>query len=71
LNATLAALYAKRFVDLLAALAAAANQTTEDQQDVAAGIIPTSLRSDALHLNDQGYAIAAAAWVSATIAMGW
>ncbi|MFK0329580.1 SGNH/GDSL hydrolase family protein [Rhizobium sp. NPDC090275] len=71
LNATLANMHTTRFVDLHAALAAAANQTTEDQQDVAAGLIPRSLRSDALHLNDQGYAIAAAAWVSATTAMGW
>lgn len=71
LNADLAALYTTRFVDLHAALTAAANQTTEDQQDIAAGIIPRSLRADALHLNDQGYAIAAAAWVSATTAMGW
>ncbi len=71
LNGALADLYPARFVDIYAALTAAANQTTEDQQDVAAGIIPTSLRSDALHLNDQGYAIAAAAWVSATTAMGW
>ncbi|MDM9648145.1 SGNH/GDSL hydrolase family protein [Rhizobium sp. S163] len=71
LNATLATLYATRFVDLYAALVVAANQTTEDQQDIAAGIIPRSLRADALHLNDQGYAITAVAWVSATLAMGW
>jgi hypothetical protein len=71
LNTTLAALYATRFVDLHAALTAAANQTTEDQQDIAAGLTPRSLRSDSLHLNDQGYAIAAAAWVAATMAMGW
>ncbi|MFS2153941.1 SGNH/GDSL hydrolase family protein [Rhizobium sp. Rhizsp42] len=71
LNANLAALYTTRFVDLHAALTAAANQTTEDQQDIAAGLAPRSLRADALHLNDQGYAIAAAAWVTATTAMGW
>jgi len=71
LNTALATLYATHFVDLHAALAAAANQTTEDQQDIAAGLVPRSLRADALHLNDQGYAIAAAAWVSATLAMDW
>ncbi len=71
LNATLAVLYTTRFVDLHAVLSAAANQTTEDQQDIAAGLVPRSLRADALHLNDQGYAIAAAAWVSATTATGW
>jgi lysophospholipase L1-like esterase len=71
LNTTLAALYATRFVDLHAALAAAANQTIGDQQDIAAGLIPRSLRTDALHPNDRGYVIAAAAWVSATTAMGW
>ena len=56
---------------LLAALIAAAGQTADDQQDAAAGLIPRSLRSDALHLNDAGYAIVAAAWVAGTIAMGW
>ncbi|MBO9125305.1 MULTISPECIES: SGNH/GDSL hydrolase family protein [unclassified Rhizobium] len=71
LNADLATLYTTRFVDLHAALTAAANETTWDQQDIAAGLVPRSLRADALHLNDQGYAIAAAAWVSATLAMGW
>jgi lysophospholipase L1-like esterase len=71
LNAALSRRYSQRYVDLLAALVAAAGQTTDDQQDAAAGLIPRSLRSDALHLNDAGYAIVAAAWVAGTIAMGW
>jgi hypothetical protein len=71
LNATLATRHQQRHVDLLAALIAASDQTAGDQQDAAAGLVPRSLRSDALHLNDQGYAIIAAAWVAATIAMGW
>ncbi len=71
LNAALSTRYRQRYIDLLAALIAAAGQTTADQQDAAAGIIPRSLRSDALHLNDAGYAIVAGAWVAGTIAMGW
>jgi lysophospholipase L1-like esterase len=71
LNATLAARYQQRYVDLLAALASASNQTADDRQDVTAGLVPRSLRSDTLHLNDQGYAITAAAWVAAVIAMDW
>jgi lysophospholipase L1-like esterase len=71
LNAALSTRYRQRYVDLLAALIAAAGQTADDQQDAAAGLIPRSLRSDALHLNDAGYAIVAAAWVAGTIAMGW
>jgi hypothetical protein len=71
INAALATGYHQRYVDLLGALIAAASQTVGDQQDAAAGLVPRSLRADGLHLNDQGYAVVAAAWVSATMAMGW
>ncbi len=71
LNADLAVRYGSRYVDLHAALVAAANITTGDQADIAAGLVPRSLRSDGLHLNDAGYAVVAAAWVDATLAMRW
>ncbi|EPE97306.1 SGNH/GDSL hydrolase family protein [Rhizobium grahamii] len=71
LNAALKTVYQNQFVDLRAALQSAANQTSGDQEDVATGLVPRSLRADAIHLNDQGYAVVAAAWAGATIAQGW
>ncbi|PKP69094.1 MAG: hypothetical protein CVT82_12610 [Alphaproteobacteria bacterium HGW-Alphaproteobacteria-4] len=67
LNANLAALYRTHFVDLLGALQAHAGGTPGDIADLAAGIVPRSLRSDAIHLNDAGYAIVAAAFTAAGI----
>ena len=71
LNAILATVYEDRFVDLHAALQSSGDGTVGDEQDVAAGLVPRSLRADAIHLNDQGYAVVAAAWAGATIAKGW
>lgn len=70
-NAQLAATYGTRFVNLLAALKAGANGSAEDTADIAQGLVPRSLRSDHLHLNDAGYASVAAAFHSAHLAMGW
>lgn len=71
LNASLASTYGSRFVDLMAILQAANDGSANDLADIAAGYTPRSLRSDAVHLNDAGYAIVAAAWKNATVAMGW
>ncbi len=71
LNTSLATVYGDRFVDLHAVLQSSADGTPGDQQDVAAGLVPRSLRTDAIHLNDAGYAVVAAAWANATIAKGW
>ena len=71
LNAQLASAYGTRFVNLLTALAAGANGSPEDTADVAAGLVPRSLRSDHLHLNDAGYARVATAFHAAHLAMGW
>ncbi len=65
LNADLAAAYGARFVDLVAALQAAGNGSDGDNIDIAAGHIPRSLRSDAIHLNDAGYAVVATAMAAA------
>jgi len=70
-NATLAATYGSRFVDVFAALAGANDGSPADLADVAAGHTPGSLRSDAIHLNDGGYAIVAAAFKARNDAMGW
>ncbi len=71
LNTQLAASYAGRYIDLLAPLHAAGNGTADDNADIAAGFVPRSLRADAIHLNDTGYAVVAAKWAEATLAMGW
>ncbi|MDM9626074.1 SGNH/GDSL hydrolase family protein [Rhizobium sp. S152] len=71
LNTELAASHAGRYVDLLSVLHAAGDGTTEDSADIATGLVPRSLRADAVHLNDRGYAIVAAAWAEATLARGW
>jgi lysophospholipase L1-like esterase len=70
-NALLARTYGRRFVDIGAALAAAANGSAEDAADVTAGFPPRSLRVDQLHLNAAGYAIVAKAWHDATIVLGF
>lgn len=72
LNAELATLYGARYVDILGALQAANDGSANDLADVAAGYTPRSLRDGGVvHLNDAGYAIVAATWISAHQAMGW
>lgn len=71
INATLAQLYGKHFVDLPAALAAGGDGSAEDVADVAAGITPRSLRIDALHLNARGNVIVAKAFHDATLKLGF
>ncbi|MDM9622456.1 SGNH/GDSL hydrolase family protein [Rhizobium sp. S96] len=71
LNSELLRRYGPHYVDLHTALLAAGNGSALDEEDRAARIVPRSLRSDPIHLNDQGYAIVAEAWVAATLAMGW
>lgn len=70
LNADLAALYGPRFVDLRA-MAIAAGDPVADSADIANDVIPASLRSDGVHLNDAGYSLVAQAFHAATIARGW
>lgn len=69
LNADLTSLYGSAFVDLLTPLQDAGDGSPDDNADIAAGIIPRSLRSDATHLNDAGYAIVAAAMYAAELAV--
>lgn len=71
LNADLAGLYGRRFVDLRAALLVNHNGSSGDLDDIAAGITPRSLRSDNIHLNDAGYAVVAEVMQAATAARGW
>lgn len=63
LNSELAQRYGDHFVRLIGPLQAMA--TAEDAADLAKGIVPSSLRSDHVHLNDAGYRIVAAQFVAA------
>lgn len=69
LNAELRKTYGARYVDVLSALFAAADGSDSDAADVRANIVPSSLRSDAAHLNAKGYAIVAQAFHDATVAV--
>ncbi|NML74999.1 hypothetical protein HHL25_12775 [Rhizobium sp. S-51] len=71
LNARLSASYGARYVDLPGLLRPAHNGSAEDLADVAAQLVPRSLRIDAVHLNGAGYAIVAQAMHAATTARGW
>ena len=71
LNTELSGIYGGRFVDVRNALLQAHDGTTADLGDVASGVIPRSLRTDPLHLNEAGSQVAAQAFVSRHIANGW
>lgn len=61
INAALSAAYGARYVNVRAALVAAYNAgLPQDVTDHGRDIVPSSLRSDNIHLNTAGYAIAAA-----------
>ncbi len=55
----------------MAALMAANDGSPTDLADVAARHVPSSLRSDSIHLNDAGYAVVAAAFKAAHEALGF
>jgi lysophospholipase L1-like esterase len=71
LNSDLATVYGTRFVDMLAPLQAASNGSAGDLADVAAGIVPRSLRFDAVHLNAAGYTIVANALYAKRALLGF
>lgn len=60
LNASLKETYGARFVDIRPVLVAAFDPANpQDVKDHADNVVPSSLRSDALHLNSAGYKITA------------
>lgn len=69
-NAQLANVYGSRFVDLLPLLQAAGDGSANDNADIAAGLVPRSLRVDEIHLTNLGYGIVAAAAKQRTRAFG-
>lgn len=70
LNAALEVRYGDRFVDVRAALMAAADPV-RDAVDIAADRVPQAFRIDDIHLNDVGYRVVAEAWEQATVRLGF
>lgn len=70
-NAELAQAYPGHFLDALGALQQADDGTANDAADIAAGLVPRSLRTDDVHLNDAGYAVIAGLVATATTARRW
>lgn len=69
LNASLKETYGARFVDIRPILVEAGDPSQpQDGEDRAANVVPSSLRSDALHLNSAGYKIVARAILDAYLA---
>lgn len=60
LNSDLATLYGAKFIDVKALLQAHGNGGAQDNADISADLIPSSLRQDSLHLNAAGSAYVAA-----------
>lgn len=71
LDAILTANCGARFVDERAYLMSKNDGTAGDLADVAAGLVPRSLRSDNIHLNDIGYQHVADLVRSKIIELGW
>jgi lysophospholipase L1-like esterase len=67
----LLATYGSRFVDYRAYLQARNDGSVDDLADVAAGLVPRSLRSDTVHLNDLGYQYMADVVCAAIRSLGW
>jgi hypothetical protein len=71
-NAVYADMWPGNYCDVYAALLAAGDGSPTDIADVAAGIVPTSLRADTTpHLNAAGYAIEAQAIHTFITSKGW
>ncbi|MER8503875.1 hypothetical protein [Mesorhizobium sp. M1142] len=71
LNAGYAADHGNFYVDLIGPLQAANDGSAQDLTDVANGIVPASLRSDAIHFNNAGYTIADNTIYAKMVALGW
>ena len=60
LNTKLSQTYGDKYLDVREALVKSySSASAQDQSDYADDIVPTSLRADAIHLNNKGYGIAA------------
>lgn len=71
LNNELKALYPRNYIDVRALLVRSGTGTGQDATDAANDVIPTSLRSDSIHLNTAGYGVVAAAIFKFLTTKGW
>jgi lysophospholipase L1-like esterase len=60
LNSDLATTYGAKFFDVKAYLQGFGNGSAQDLADIAADLVPSSLRADSMHLNTAGYDLVAA-----------
>lgn len=70
LSAALAGRFGRRFVDVRSELIARGDPVA-DAADIAADIVPASLRADGVHLNRAGAEIVARMMYGRTVEMGW
>lgn len=61
-NASLKRTYGNRYVDILGALLSQKVTTTEEVNQVSAGVVPKGFRFDNVHLNAAGYYVASTLW---------
>jgi lysophospholipase L1-like esterase len=71
LDATMSSLYGERFVDIRAYLQSKNDGSANDLADIAAGLVPRSLRSDTIHCNDKGYQLVAECYQAKLASLGW
>lgn len=72
LNAELAALYPRNFVDVRSELLARADAANAaDRADVDQDVVPSSLRADGVHLNQAGALVVAQQLLAFITAQGW
>lgn len=71
LRSALQAAFPSNYVDVPAALLANGNGSAGDNAAIAVNQTPPSLQADSIHLNDAGYAIAAATVQAALVSNGW
>lgn len=77
LNRHLEGLYGERYIDIRAYLVehglsdAGIEPTATDMANLAADIIPASLRSDATHLNAAGYTVVGNQIYNKVLSLGW
>lgn len=71
-NANLSERFPDNFLDTMPALFAAGNGSAQDNADISAGFVPSSLRSDDVpHLNNAGKAVEAMAIYDFIVSKGW
>lgn len=70
-NEKLRAIYGDKYVDVMAVLMVSGSGSEDDEEDLAQGFVPRSLRVDSVHLTNAGYALVAKAFVEAHKANGY